>query len=133
MIQVAPEIYAVKLLAGNALGYYSRTQALAVARRADEEALRVGLLNTLPPVTVERQIINAPPPPPPPNIADEIVVTAQPLTIIGTARNANAPFNLVVSPRTTTISGPLLKAITEAKGSIYVFDPAAGTLKRFGT
>lgn len=38
------------------------------------------------------------------------------------------PFNLVVSPRTTTISPKLLRAIEDSGGSILVYDPLTGSL-----
>ncbi|MDR2637806.1 MAG: hypothetical protein LBB55_05650 [Zoogloeaceae bacterium] len=41
------------------------------------------------------------------------------------------PFNLVVSPKTQYISGPLLEAIEEIGGSIYRYDPATGILTEF--
>jgi filamentous hemagglutinin len=42
---------------------------------------------------------------------------------------AQGPFNLVVSPRTEYISGPLRSAVRESGGSIRVFDPATGTFR----
>ncbi len=39
------------------------------------------------------------------------------------------PFNLIVSPRTQTISDPLQRAVRNSRGTIRVFDPATGLFR----
>ncbi|WP_187794956.1 RHS repeat-associated core domain-containing protein [Paracoccus amoyensis] len=40
------------------------------------------------------------------------------------ANQTGQPFNLVVSPRTQYVSGPLLKAIRAGGGDVYIYDPS---------
>ena len=41
------------------------------------------------------------------------------------------PFNLVVSPRTQSVSGPLRSAVEDTGGMVYVYNPATGALTEF--
>jgi hypothetical protein len=43
------------------------------------------------------------------------------------AQSAEGSFNLIVSPRTQSISTPLFNAVQESGGTIQVFDPATRT------
>ena len=47
------------------------------------------------------------------------------------ARENNQPFNLVVSPRTRTVSEPLRDAVKKTRGHIYVYNPATKDLTEF--
>ena len=59
-------------------------------------------------------------------------LTTQLEAMIKTASDTKIPFNLVVSPRTRSISEKLKKAIKDTGGSIQVFDPVTGTMVPFG-
>ena len=50
---------------------------------------------------------------------------------VALARENNQPFNLVVSPRTRTVSGPLRDAVEDARGHVYVYDPVTKELSEF--
>ena len=43
----------------------------------------------------------------------------------------NQPFNLVVSPRTRTVSEPLWRQVRNTGGDIYVYNPATKDLTEF--
>jgi filamentous hemagglutinin len=65
------------------------------------------------------------------NVQD-LSLTRQLDGIIGNARAGKAPFNLVVSPTTKTVSRNLRDAVKETGGGIFIFDPATGLIKPFG-
>jgi filamentous hemagglutinin len=44
------------------------------------------------------------------------------------AREAGEPMNLVVSPRTQRVSGPLLNDVRSTGGNVYVYNPATDSL-----
>jgi len=46
------------------------------------------------------------------------------------AKSQDVPFNLIVSPRTQTISGPLRQSIERTGGTIFEFDPVTETFKK---
>ena len=50
---------------------------------------------------------------------------------VALARENNQPFNLVVSPRTRTVSEPLRDAVKKTRGGIYVYNPATKDLTEF--
>jgi hypothetical protein len=41
--------------------------------------------------------------------------------------NDNLPFNLIISPDTKSISGPVIRAIDNSDGSVFQFDPNTRT------
>ena len=50
---------------------------------------------------------------------------------IALALEHKQPFNLVVSPRTQSVSGPLRRAVRETGGTVYVYNPATDALTEF--
>jgi len=56
------------------------------------------------------------------NISDSDQLRAQ----FKLAIDSGQPFNLVISPRTETISGPLWRKIKETQGEIFQFDASTG-------
>lgn len=48
---------------------------------------------------------------------------------VQTARNSSQPFNLIISPRTETVSGPVKDAIFSSGGVIVEFNVATGSFK----
>ncbi len=57
--------------------------------------------------------------------------TRQLRSIIDDAIDARAPLNIVVSPSTRSVSGPLRRAVRATGGNIFVFNPATGTFTPF--
>jgi len=57
------------------------------------------------------------------NISDSDQLRAQ----FKLAIDSGQPFNLVISPRTETISGPLSEKIRQAGGEIFQFDASTNT------
>jgi hypothetical protein len=49
-------------------------------------------------------------------------------SFVAVARATGAPLNIIVSPRTRYISGPIRDAVTRTGGGIFVFDPATGSV-----
>ncbi|WP_410478221.1 putative toxin [Pseudomonas syringae group sp. J309-1] len=47
------------------------------------------------------------------------------------ALESGQPLNLVVSPRTQTISGPLTRQIRRTSGDIFRYNPATGEMTKF--
>jgi hypothetical protein len=61
-------------------------------------------------------------------IKDEIAIslTAQLRSQFAAAKTGNLPFNLIISPRTTTIYGPVRRAVEATGGIITQFDSVTG-------
>ncbi len=45
------------------------------------------------------------------------------------AESQGLPFNLIVGPKTTHISGPLLDRVRQSGGAVHCYDPSSKSLK----
>ena len=47
------------------------------------------------------------------------------------AGDTGQPLNLVVSPRTRSVSGKLMRQVEDTGGNVFIYNPATGELTRF--
>lgn len=54
-----------------------------------------------------------------------------PIIQLKIALESGQPLNLVVSPRTQTISGPLTRQVRRTGGDIFRYNPATGEMTKY--